>query len=446
MTQSDGQDKVFGATLNEDWQIVESLLPEHWQSMARELGAFRRARGVRDPRSLLQLMLIHLAGGCSLRETVARAELAGIARISDVALLKRLRGCGPWFEWLGQRLRQSPELRQAGALLASALGGRRVYAVDGSIVSEPGPTGSQWRLHYALGLPDLHCQQVHLSNWREGESLKRFEVRPGDVLLADRGYAHPGGIAHVCSHGGEVIVRMNLVTLPLHELAAPGKKAGARMDILAQACGLPVGQAMSWPACVRVKSHLKGQPSQVIAGRLCAIRKSQQAAARACQRVRRESQRNGSVLQPQTLQAAQYVFVFTSLSESISARQVLEIYRLRWQIELAFKHLKGLIGLGHLKKHDAQAARSWLQGKLLVALLIARLIAQAERVSPWGYEICSREPTRELPLARDGADARVAVPRADAGHDAQGCLAPLARVAHKTGRAATKAKAAEHMG
>jgi hypothetical protein len=43
--------------------------------------------------------------------------------------------------------------------------------------------------------------------------------------------------------------------------------------------------------------------------------------------------------------------------------------------------------LGHLKKHDARAARSWLQGKLLVALLIARLVAHAERVSPWGYEI-----------------------------------------------------------
>ena len=92
-------------------------------------------------------------------------------------------------------------------------------------------------------------------------------------------------------------------------------------------------------------------------------------------------------VQPQTLEAASYVFVFTTLSPDIAATQVLEIYRLRWQIEIEFKRLKSLIQLGHLKKHDDLAARSWLQGKLLVALLIARLIAHAERISPWGYDI-----------------------------------------------------------
>ena len=92
-------------------------------------------------------------------------------------------------------------------------------------------------------------------------------------------------------------------------------------------------------------------------------------------------------MQPQTLEAAEYVLIFTTLGEQVSAEQVLQLYRLRWQIELEFKRLKSLIQLCHLKKHDAQAARSWLQGKLLVALLIARLIAHAERVSPWGYEI-----------------------------------------------------------
>lgn len=125
----------------------------------------------------------------------------------------------------------------------------------------------------------------------------------------------------------------------------------------------------------------------MITGRLCIIRKSEAAAAKARERVRRESQRGGSTLQPQTLEAAQYVFVFTTLPEQISAAQVLEMYRLRWQIELEFKRLKSLIALGHLKKRDPQAARSWLQGKLLVALLVTRLIAHAERVSPWGYDL-----------------------------------------------------------
>ena len=163
---------------------------------------------------------------------------------------------------------------------------------------------------------------------------------------------------------------------------------------------------MGWPACVHpppksgAKTGQRAVRPPVVAGRLCAIRKSEAAAAKARDRVRRESQRNGTVLQPQTLEAAGYVFVFTTLPEQVSATQVLEIYRLRWQIELEFKRLKSLIALGHLKKHDAQAARSWMQGKLLVALLIARLIAHAERVSPWGYDISQIEhPSRAVPVA-----------------------------------------------
>ena len=57
-------------------------------------------------------------------------------------------------------------------------------------------------------------------------------------------------------------------------------------------------------------------------------------------------------------------------------------YRARWQIELAFKRLKSLVQLGHLKKHDEIAARAWLQGKLLVAFLVDALLVTAERISP----------------------------------------------------------------
>jgi len=374
-----------GSGLHEDWSIVESLLPEGWMEKARELGALRRTRGFANARTLLQVMLIHLAEGCGLRETAARASLAGLAHVSDVALLKRLRSCAAWFEWLAQRLREAPELRDPvpDGSAHRLLGERRLRVVDGSMVSEPGPTGSQWRLHYAIGLPELHCQEVHVGSKDEGETLKRFEVCAGDVFMADRGYAHPGGIAHVVRHHADVIVRMNLVTLPLYD-----PNVAERWDILAHVSTLKIGHSGSWPVSVRPKRE-PGEKvrGEVIAGRLCALRKSEAAAEQGRVRVRRESQRNGTAVQPQTLEAAGYVLIFTTLPAEISAERVLAVYRLRWQIELEFKRLKSLIQLGHLKKHDAQGARSWLQGKLLVALLVSRLIAHAERVSPWGYDI-----------------------------------------------------------
>jgi len=384
MGQEADQLEVEPIGLGQDWQLIEALLPERWMEMARELGAFQRARGISDARALLRVMLIHLAEGCGLRDTAARAALAGIAQVSDVALLKRLRSCGPWFEWMAQRLREAPELHaaQLGQSPAGLLAGRQLRVVDGSVVREPGLTGSQWRLHYAIALPSLHCQEVHLGSCDEGETLKRFEVHGGDIFLADRGYAHPGGIAHVREHGGDVIVRMNLVTLPLLHPAS-----GEPLDVLQQVRTLAVGQAGSWPACLKVKAERGGRRAQQIAGRLCAVRKSEAAAAAGRNRVRRESLRGGKQVQPRTLEAAGYVLVFTTLGPELDAQQVLELYRLRWQIELEFKRLKSIMELGHLKKHDARAARSWLQGKLLVALLLTRLIAHAERVSPWGYEM-----------------------------------------------------------
>ena len=382
---------VEGATLDEDWRIVESLLPGGWMDMARELGAFRRARGFADARALLRVMLIHLADGCGLRETAARAALAGLANVTDVALLKRLKSCERWFEWMAQQLREPlpPRERNPRGDAPALLGDRRLRVVDGSIVREPGPTGSQWRLHYAIGLPGLDCQEVHLGPSDDGETLKRFSVRPGDVFIADRGYAHAAGIAHVRQHEADAIVRLNLVTLPLY-----GPRSVQRWDILAHVRGLKTGEARGWQVSVRPKG------AQPIAGRLCAVRKSAAAAARARERVRRESLRGGHELRPETLEAADYVFVFTTLGDDISAEQVLAMYRLRWQIELEFKRLKSLIQLGHLKKHDDQAARSWLQGKLLVALLVARLIDHAERVSPWGYDIAAlASAPQPLPVA-----------------------------------------------
>ena len=167
MTQSSEAVGVDAKTLGEDWRIIESLLPAGWMDKARELGAFRRARGFASPRELLQALLIHLGEGCGLRETAVRAKAARIAEVSDVALLKRLKSCEHWFEWMNRQLRASLQPRESeasGAALGGVpalLGARRLRVVDGSMVSEPGPTGSQWRLHYAIGLPGLSCQEVH---------------------------------------------------------------------------------------------------------------------------------------------------------------------------------------------------------------------------------------------------------------------------------------------
>ena len=86
--------------LGEDWEVIETVLPEGWQEAAKRTGALMRTRGFDSAATLLRVLLIHLVDGCSLRETAVRAQAGGLAKVSDVALLGRLRGSGEWFRWM----------------------------------------------------------------------------------------------------------------------------------------------------------------------------------------------------------------------------------------------------------------------------------------------------------------------------------------------------------
>ena len=65
--------------VGEDFDYLVRLLPEGWQAKAKELGALRRCRKLESAEVLLRVLLIHLAEGCSLRETALRAARGGLA-------------------------------------------------------------------------------------------------------------------------------------------------------------------------------------------------------------------------------------------------------------------------------------------------------------------------------------------------------------------------------
>ncbi len=110
--------------------------------------------------------------------------------------------------------------------------------------------------------------------------------------------------------------------------------------------------------------------------------------------------RCGPDLKPKTLAFAQYFIVFTTLEATeLTARQVLEWYRLRWQIELVFKRVKTLLRAGHFPKYDDQSSRAWLYGKFLVALLAEKLIRVRRAISPWGYLLADQSPQPKQEIA-----------------------------------------------
>lgn len=361
-------DKIKPRTVTNDWDVVVRLLPANWASEARELGALRRSRGIADAETLLRVLLIHLAGGCSLKETVLRAQQAGWCSISAVALLKRLRGSEEWLRWLAEHF-----WRECGA--APEPSGQRLRVVDGTTISEPGPTGSQWRVHYAIQLSTLRCDYYELTDVHGGESFRRFPVTPGDVVLADRGYARAPGIGYVVGEGGDVLVRLHVQSLPLYG------PSGKRLSLRSRVLRLKIGGRGDWQAFVHA-------PAGPVCGRLVAIKRSEAAAERVRLRMKRRAKHNKQEVSARALELAGYVLLWTTLpKESYSAKVVLDMYRWRWQIELAIKRMKSIMTLGALPKKTDASSRAWLQGKLFVALLVERLWHEAESFSPWGYPL-----------------------------------------------------------
>jgi hypothetical protein len=253
--------------------------------------------------------------------------------------------------------------------------GRPIRVLDATDIEEPGPTGTDWRLHYSLRLPQLSCDFLELTDVHGGETLKRLPVNPGDIVLCDRGYSHRPGVAQVLAQQADVVVRLNSGAFPLED------EKGAPLDLVKLVGKLKVGEAAEWPVCF---TH-EGRRHPL---RLCVLRKSEVAAAKARRKAEKKSRAKGGQVRPETLKLASFVLVLTSLPASWGTTAlVLELYRARWQVELAFKRLKQLLAVGHVPKTTDASSRAWLQAKILTALLIERLIHAGRFFSPWGYRL-----------------------------------------------------------
>jgi hypothetical protein len=357
--------------VDEDWELLRSFFPADWMTLAVQSGALKGLRQDKSAETLLRVLLLHVGGGFSLRETVVRARAAHWADLSDVALLKRLRKSKAWLYQLCCALWRErgvhPEPAAAPAL----------RLLDSTLVQEPGQTGSLWRLHYSFQWPTLACDFFKLTA-REGkgngESLQQYPLRADEQVVADRGYCHARGFHYAADQGAAVTVRLNPQGIRLQQLNGLPFELTERLQRVSR-----TGQRAEWPVWI---PH-EGRPALPM--RLCVVRKTKAAIALTQAKLRREAVKNGSQLQPETLFYAQFVMVLSTFAAAaFSAGQVLEAYRYRWQIELVFKRLKQIVQLSHLPKRQDDSAQAWLYAKLFVALLTEKLLAHARAISPWG--------------------------------------------------------------
>jgi len=247
---------------------------------ARAHGAFVRPRAVRSAAALLRLALVYANTPLSLRGTAAWAAAAGVAELSDVALLYRLQQAETWL----------------GAILAALLGEvvrapadltRPVQVVDATSLGWPGPRkGVAWRVHARLDLPAGRFSGLVLTDGGGGERLDRFAPAPGAVVLADRGYARHGGLASVWTRGADLVARYGLSGSAVRD---PGR-ARVTLNAVPRRPGLP--DRLDLPV------ELPGPGDTWRAGRRVLVRRPAGSAAKARARVDRKARKRGGAAAP----------------------------------------------------------------------------------------------------------------------------------------------------
>ena len=345
-------------------------------ALALATRAIERARKIVDGKALLRLALARGPGGLSLNQTAAWATMAGLPPLSDPSLKYRLDKAVPFLKALMER-----QLASQARSTTLHWPGRVLRLVDGTSIEQPASTGTDWRVHAGFDLGSGSFSHLELTDGRGAESIERGAPVAGEVRIGDRNYANAGPLHRLCQQAGHVdfIVRVRWKGFALT------RPDGTPFDLVGHLATLSqdAGPQDAGPQDVLVHARVSG--TERLPMRLIIQRRPPAHAESTRQHLRRNASRKQKRLDPRSLVAAEFLIVATSLPAlGYPADEVLTAYRLRWQIELAFKRLKSLLHIGQVPTRTAAASQSWLYAHLILALLCDGLSQEVLASSPSG--------------------------------------------------------------
>jgi hypothetical protein len=319
--------------------------------LALETKAIQRKRELVDGASLLRIALARGPGGLSSRQTAAWASMLGIADLSNPGVKYRLDQATEFLAALIERLLAA---KAPGAELRWP--GRTLRLADGTCVSKPGSTGTDWRVHGGFS-------HLELTDKHGAEALERGAPHPGEIRIGDRNQARASVLRRFRAQSGGAADFIGRLGWNALQLSSP---TGRPFDLIGYLQCLPPG---SDPHEVNLCAAV-GRDEPALAVRLIVQRKTHEAAEARRSALRRAAARKGKALDPRSLLAAELMILATSLPKSgYSAQAVLAAYRLRREIELAFKRLKSLLHIDKLPTWTERGSRSWLYAHLILDLL-----------------------------------------------------------------------------
>lgn len=341
--------------------LQEFLGGQDLAESAKETEALLRCRGVESAVGLLRMVLGYSVLDYSLRLLGIWCTVVGIGHLSKTALRQRLSHCRGWLGRLVVLALQQQKLSLPKGKHV------RLQLVDAAVFTQPGSRGTDWRLHLCFDLGAMCLDQVALTDGKGAEGLGRFSFAPGTICIADRAYALAKSLGHLCAQGAWLVVRTGWNRLAFET------ETGERFDVagwLRQQHLPPKGP----PSEVRV--WIRTPPGR-FALRLVAQALPAAAAEKARRKVGEAARKNKHTPDARSLYTAGFILLLTNLPPTDwPMPRVLQLYRFRWQVELAFKRWKSLLHMQQVRCTAPELVQVYLLGKLLGLLFIERIQLQ----------------------------------------------------------------------
>ena len=193
------------------------------------------------------------------------------------------------------------------------------------------------RLHLCYNLSAGRMESIALSDNTVAESVSHFPIERGALYIADAGYGKGKQLLHITQQRADALFRVT----PNHlKLAEDGSGRG----IINMSEKLDTSANLLDFKCFVHTENGNYSPVRIIASRM-----PEEKALPAKKRKLRKSSKNQSQIREETLVYAQWVILMTSLPDQYTAKELLEIYRARWQIELLFKRIKQSLNVTKLR-------------------------------------------------------------------------------------------------
>ena len=383
-------------------KLFECICPERVDEIAKETGFIKRKRLFTANDFLSLLFQIHgNLVDCSLQELCTKILMKQEIAVSRTAIDKKFTSEAVVFlQRIIQELMLEQQLLHPSVLnLSDDWPFTSIRVLDASFVSVPDHLKAracktrqtsakiQFELNILTGESTFLCVDLdNVNDVRMGARRVPF-IEEHELCLQDLGYFSFDQFEKIEENKGFFITKLRsdvYVALknPFPSFHPNGEVVQSslyhRVDLVALCKNLAPGEYLElegvhfgrdahFPARCILFSHDESQKEQKI------------------QRIQRRTVQSGKKPKQVVQDLAGITVCMTNLPESISASQVIELYRLRWQVELIFKVWKSYLEIDHFKLMKQERWLCHLYGTLLV-LLISQLIAYQLRNAIWEEE------------------------------------------------------------